>query len=76
MFIASAPGANPISRYTYCRNESTYQLTLVNFTTEDRMPRNTYLYDNKMFTNKVKCSIIQGGKEKVSRTKMKRVGIN
>jgi hypothetical protein len=40
------------------------------------MPRNTYLYENRMSTNKVKCRIIKGGKEKAMRAKMKRVGIN
>jgi hypothetical protein len=28
------------------------------------MPRKTYLYENRMFTNKVRCSIIWGGKGK------------
>ncbi len=26
------------------------------------MPRNTYLYENIMFTYKVKCIIVKGGK--------------
>jgi len=46
------------SMYTYCRNKSTCCLTYNNFITEDRMPRNTYLFENRMFTNKVKHSII------------------
>jgi hypothetical protein len=28
------------------------------------MLRNTYLYENRMFTNKGKCSIVWGGKGK------------
>jgi len=40
------------------------------------MPRNTYLYENRMFTNKVKCRIIDGGKEKALKAKVKRVAIN
>jgi len=28
------------------------------------MLRNTYLYENRMFPNKVKCSIVWGGKGK------------
>jgi len=39
-------------------------LTQVNFITENEMPRNTYLYENRVFTNKVRCSIILGQKEK------------
>jgi len=35
------------------------------------MPRNTYLYENKMFTNNVCHSIMKMGKEKASRTKTK-----
>ncbi len=27
-------------------------MTLVKFITEDRVPRNTYFYENRMFTNK------------------------
>jgi len=35
------------------------------FISEDRMLRNTYLFENRMFTNKVKCSsIFWGGKGK------------
>jgi hypothetical protein len=33
----------------------------VNFITEDKMLKNTYLYENRMFTNKVKCRIIWVG---------------
>ncbi len=36
-------------------------MTQVNFITEDIMLRNTYLYENRMFTNKVNCSIVYGG---------------
>jgi hypothetical protein len=43
---------------TSCVNKNTCYLTLVKFITEDRMLRNTYLYENKMFTNKVKHSNI------------------
>jgi hypothetical protein len=39
-------------------------LNLVKFITEDRMPRNTYLYLNRIFTNKVEPSTIWGGKGK------------
>jgi len=28
------------------------------------VPRNTHLYENRIFTNKVRCSIILGQKEK------------
>jgi hypothetical protein len=28
------------------------------------MPRNTYLFENRMFTYKVRCSIIWGGEGK------------
>jgi len=39
-------------------------LTWVNFITEDRMPRYTYLYENRMFTYKVSAALIGGGKGK------------
>jgi hypothetical protein len=35
-------------------------LTKVNLNTEDEMLRNTYLYENRIFTDKVRCSIILG----------------
>jgi len=28
------------------------------------MVKNTYLYENRMFTNKVKCRVVWGGKGK------------
>jgi len=34
------------------------------FITEDRMLRHTYLYENRMFTNKVKAALFWVGKEK------------
>jgi len=37
---------------------------LSQFFIEDRMLRTTYLYENIMFTNIVRCSIIWGGKGK------------
>ncbi len=42
-------------------------MTFVNFITEYEMLPNTYLYENRMFTNKVKQSIIYGmkGKDRV-----------
>jgi len=61
--------------YTSCQNKNICRLTLVNFITEDRMLRNTYLYENRIFT-KWKPSIICGGKEKALRAKMKRDGVN
>jgi hypothetical protein len=33
------------------------------------MPRNTHLYENRMFSNKVRCSIILGSKGKALRSK-------
>ncbi len=35
-----------------------------NFVTEDRMLRNTYFYENLMFTNKVNAASFGVGKEK------------
>jgi len=42
-------------------------MTLVRFISKDRMLRSKYLYENRMFTNKVKQSIIYGmkGKDRV-----------
>jgi len=40
------------------------------------MPKNTYLYENRMFTNKMRCSIRKGEKEKALRAKKKIVGMN
>jgi len=37
---------------------------LVNFNIGDEMPRHTYLYENRMFTNKMRLSIILGRKGK------------
>jgi len=48
-------------------------LTEVNIITEDRMPRNKYFYENRLFTNKVRHNTILGGKEKALRGKKKRV---
>jgi len=39
-------------------------LTKVNFITEDRMLRNTDIYENRMFTNKVKPASFGVGEEK------------
>jgi hypothetical protein len=52
---------------------STYTLPHI---TEDRMLRNTYLYENRMFTNKVKPSIIYGLKGKSLREEEKSVSTN
>ncbi len=38
-------------------------MIIVKFITEDKMPRNTYLNENRMFTDKVKHSVIWGVKE-------------
>ncbi len=46
-------------------------MTQVKFITENRMLQNTYLYENRMFTNEVNLSIIFGGKEKVRVAKNK-----
>ncbi len=51
---------NQFSTNTYCGNKNTWSLTYVNLITEVRMQRNTYLYENRMFTNKMKHSIISG----------------
>jgi len=48
-----------ISMYTYCRNKNTCCLTLANFITDKKMPWYTYLYENRMFTNKMRCSIFE-----------------
>jgi len=40
------------------------------------MSRNTYLYENRMFTNKVKQSIFREERKKTSREKVKGVGVN
>ncbi len=47
-----------------CPNNITSSLTLVKFITEDTMLRNTYSYENRIFTNKVNQSIIWVGKRK------------
>jgi len=40
-------------------------MTQVNFITYDRMLRNPYLYENRIFTSKVNaCNIVRGGKGK------------
>jgi len=39
------------------------------------MPRNTHLYENIMFTNKVRLNTIWG-ERKALRVKRKRVGVN
>jgi hypothetical protein len=38
--------------------------TQVNFISDDRMLRNTYLYENRMYTNKVNAESFGVGKEK------------
>ncbi len=43
--------------YTSRQNEKACCITQVNLITEDRMPRYKYLYEIRMFTNKMKCSI-------------------
>ncbi len=53
------------SMYTFCRNKNACYLTKVNFITEDRMPRYKHLNENRMFTHKVRCSIIKLGKERI-----------
>jgi len=53
-----------ISTNTSFVNKNTYCLTLVNIITEYRMPRNTYLYENRLFRNKVRCSIREGERKK------------
>ncbi len=57
-------GINPISTYTSCLNNNTNSLTSVNFITEDRMLKNTYVYENRMFTKESDHSIIWSGKGK------------
>ncbi len=42
-----------------------FTVSWLNFITEDRMLRNTYLYENRMFTNKVKTTSFGVGKEKM-----------
>jgi hypothetical protein len=37
-------------------------MTLVKFITKDIMLSNTNLYENRMFTNKMKCNMVWGGK--------------
>jgi len=39
-------------------------MTLVNFITEDRMLRNTYSYENRMFINIVNAALFGMGKER------------
>jgi hypothetical protein len=45
-------------------NKINHYFTKINFITKNRIPRNAYLYENRMFTDKVKHSIILGRKEK------------
>jgi len=40
------------------------------------MPKNTYLYENIMFTNKVRCRIREGERKEPFGAKRKRAGIN
>jgi len=40
--------------------------TLVNFITEDRMLRNTYSYENRMFTNKVNVASFEAKRKKAN----------
>ncbi len=67
---------NYFSMFTYCRNKNTCYLTKVNFITEDEMLRNTYSYENWMFTNNVRCSIIQGSKGKTAGEERKVLALN
>jgi len=39
-------------------------MTSAKFITEERLLRNTYLHENRIFTNKVRCSIVWGGNRK------------
>ncbi len=53
-----------VSTNSFRANENKCCFTKVNFIPEDRMLRYTYLYENRMFTNKMRSSICLGGKGK------------
>ncbi len=55
-----------VSMNTSCDFKNTCYLTKVNFITDDRMLRFTYLYENIMVANKVRHNIIWVRKEKIT----------
>jgi len=52
-------------------NQNICWWTLVNLITEDEMQRKSYLYENRMFTNQIRSSIIWVGKERKESCKLK-----